>query len=140
MSQYSHLQPAERDRIAELKARGFGVRTIACAIRRSPSTISRELRRNATDSGAYRPVIAEGSYLLRRQRPGKLETDERLQAFVVARLAEGWTPEQIAGRLKLGTERGLGSIATETIYAWVYSPVRRAEKLWGMLPRGKKRR
>ena len=140
MSQYSHLQPAERDRIAELKARGVGVRTIACAIRRSPSTISRELRRNATDSGAYRPVIAEGSYLLRRQRPGKLETDERLQAFVVARLAEGWTPEQIAGRLKLGTERGLGSIATETIYAWVYHPVRRAEKLWRLLPRGKKRR
>ena len=98
MSSYSHLQPVERDRIAEFKASGLGVRAIARAIRRSPSTVSRELKRNATDSAAYRPVIAEGTYLLRRQRAGKLDKDERLQAFVVARLAEGWTPEQIAGR------------------------------------------
>lgn len=111
MACYCHLQPVERDRIAELKASGLGVRAIALAIRRSASTISRELKRNATDSGAYRPVSAEGSYLLRRQRPGKLDRDERLQAFVVARLAEGWTPEQVAGRLKLGEERGLGSLA-----------------------------
>ena len=140
MSNYSHLQSVERDRIAELKASGLGVCAIARAIRRSASTISRELNRNATDGGAYRPVIAEGAYLLRRQRAGELDKDDRLQAFEVARLAEGWTPEQIAGRLKLGHERGLGPVGTETIYAWIYSPVRRAEKLWRLLPRGKARR
>lgn len=122
------------------KASGLGVRAIARVIQRSASTVSHKFKRNATDGGAYRPHIAEGSYLFRRQRAGKLDRNERLQAFVDARLAEDCTPEQIAGRLKLGLERGFGSVGVETIYAWIYGPVRRAEKLWRMLPRDRARR
>ena len=51
----------------------------------SPATISRELRRNALASGAYRPTIAEGSYLLRRQRPSVLERDPALAEYVTDR-------------------------------------------------------
>ncbi len=52
---------------------------IALRLRRAPSTISRELRRNALEGGAYRPVPAEGAYLLRRQRPARLEQDVKLR-------------------------------------------------------------
>ena len=140
MSNYTHLTASERDQIADLKAVGSGVQAIAAALGRSASTISRELRRNALDSGAYRPVPAEGAYLLRRQRPAKLERDGKLRGYVLARLSEGWTPEQICGRLRQGIEHGLGLISTEAIYAWIYSKARKADRLWRSLPRGRPRR
>ena len=46
-------------------------------------------------------------------------------AYVTDRLAEGWTPEQIAGRLRLGIETGLRAVCAETIYGWIYRPARR---------------
>ena len=55
MSTYSHLTAEERDRLAGLKADGLSLRSIAKALGRAASSISRELRRNALDSGAYRP-------------------------------------------------------------------------------------
>ena len=45
--------------------------------------------------------------MLRRQRRARLETDLRLAAYVTDRLSEGWTPEQIAGRLGSGSRAGL---------------------------------
>jgi len=140
MGSYSHLTTAERDRIADLRAEGQSVRAVAQALGRSPATISRELRRNALASGAYRPTIAEGSYLLRRQRPAVLERDQALAGYVTDRLAEGWTPEQIAGRLKRGVERGLRYVSTETIYAWIFRPGQKPVQLWRYLPRGKAKR
>lgn len=140
MSNYTHLTASERDRIAELKSVGSGVQAIAAALGRSASTISRELRRNALDSGVYRPVPAEGAYLLRRQRPAKLERDGKLRGYVLARLSEGWTPEQICGRLRQRIELGLGLISTEAIYAWIYSQACKADRLWRSLPRGRPRR
>src|SRR6188472_2786896 len=100
----THLELVERERLAALKAEGLSPR----ALGRAASTISRELRRNALPKGGYLPVHAEGCYLERRQRPAVLERDERLGRFVRERLLEGWTPEQIAGWLKRGEERGLG--------------------------------
>ncbi len=140
MGSYRHLTAEERDRIAALKAEGCSVRAIAQALGRSPATIRRELRRNALASGAYRPTIAEGSYLLRRQRPAVLERDPALADYVTDRLAEGWTPEQIAGRLKRGVERGLRYVSHETIYAWIFRPAQKTAKLWRYLPRGKAKR
>jgi IS30 family transposase len=113
---------------------------IARALGRAGSTISRELRRNALECGAYRPQIADGGYLLRRQRPALLERDGALAAYVTDRLIEGWTPEQIAGRLGRGIERGLRALAAETIYAWIFRAGQKASKLWRYLPRGRPRR
>ena len=120
MPEYSHLTAAERDRIADLKADGLSLQAIGRSLGRAASTISRELRRNALESGAYRPQVADGSYLLRRQRAAALEMDAKLATYVTDRLAEGWTPEQIAGRLRLGVETGLRAVCAETIYGWIY--------------------
>jgi transposase, IS30 family len=89
MPGYAHLTADERDRIAELKADGASLRAIGRALGRAASTISRELRRNALDSGAYRPQVADGAYMLRRQRAAALETDLTLAGYVMARLTEG---------------------------------------------------
>ena len=103
----THLRLEERERLAASKAEGLSLRAIARRLGRAASTISRELRRNALPRGGYLPAHAEGSYLERRQRPAVLERDERLGRFVRERLLEGWTPEQIAGWLRRGEERGL---------------------------------
>ena len=140
MSGGTHLELEERERLAALKAEGLSLRAIARQLGRAASTVSRELRRNALSKGGYLPVHAEGCYLERRQRQAILERDERLGRFVRDRLLEGWTPEQIAGWLKRGEERGLPAVSTETIYAFVHRPGQKAEKLWKLLPRGRARR
>jgi IS30 family transposase len=140
MSEYSHLTREERDRIAGFLADGLGCNAIARWLGRSASTISRELRRNALESGCYRPHVADGAYMLRRQRPSVVETDAKLAAYVTDRLSEGWTPEQIAGRLRRGVERGLRGLCAETIYAWIYRKGQKAAKLWRFLIRHHARR
>ena len=136
----THLSLEEREQLAALKAEGLSRRAIARQLNRAASTISRELRRNALPRGGYLPVHAEGCYLERRQRPAILERDERLGRFVRERLLEGWTPEQIAGWLKRGEERGLRPASLETIYAFIHRAGQKAEKLWKLLPRGRARR
>src|SRR5215212_9185262 len=136
----THLRLEERERLAALKAEGLSLRAIAARLGRAASTISRELRRNALPRGGYMPVHAEGCYLDRRQRRAVLERDERLGRFVRERLLEGWTPEQVAGWLERGEERGLRAVSTETIYAFVHRPGQKGEKLWKLLPRGRARR
>ena len=118
----THLTFEERERLAALKAAGLSLRAIARALGRAASTVSRELRRNALPKGGYLPVHAEGCYLERRQRPAVLERDAKLGRFVRERLLEGWTPEQIAGWLKRGEERGLRPVSLETIYAFIHRP------------------
>jgi len=140
MSDYAHLTADERDRLAALKADGLSLRAIARALGRAASTISRELRRNALDSGAYRPHVADGAYMLRRQRQARLETDAKLAAYVTDRLSEGWTPEQIAGRLRLGIEIGLRAVCPETIYGWIYRAGQKTVRLWRCLARRHARR
>src|SRR3954464_10496142 len=136
----THLELEERERLAALKAEGLSLRAIARQLGRAASTVSRELRRNALPKGGYLPVHAEGCYLERRQRPAVLERDERLGRFVRERLLEGWTPEQIAGWLERGEERGLRPVSLETIYAFIHRPGQKGEKLWKLLPRGRAKR
>ena len=83
---------SEREEIALLRAQGLGVRVIAREISRSPSTVSRELRRNAATRGAnleYRAGVAQWKAELaaRRSRPAKLVVNDRLRGYVQDRLA-----------------------------------------------------
>ena len=113
---YSHLSDDEREQIGLAKALGHSIGAIAQAVDRPKSTISRELSRNKLPSGRYSPLHAAGTYQLRRRREALIERDRALRTFVVDRLAEGWTPEQISGWLKGGNERRLRAVGCETIY------------------------
>ena len=82
-----YLSFAEREEIGLLSAQGIGVREIARQIGRSPSTVSRELRRNAATRGGqlkYRPSVAQWKAELaaRRLKPAKLVTNPRLRDCV----------------------------------------------------------
>jgi IS30 family transposase len=87
-----YLSFVEREEIALLQAQGCGVRDIAARIGRSPSTISRELRRNAATRGGkleYRASVAQWKSELVAQRPkdAKLLTNEALRDYVQERLS-----------------------------------------------------
>lgn len=140
MGNYRHLTPEDREQIAIMRSAGHLNAAIASAIGTSPSTISRELRRNALDSGRYSARAADGAYMERRQRPARLERDAMLATFVRQRLSEGWSPQQISGWLRAGNERGLGAIAMETIYSFIYRAEQKAEELWRYLARRRKKR
>lgn len=87
-----YLSLAEREEIALLRAQRQGIREIARQLARSPSTISRELRRNAaTRSGGfeYRPITAQwhADRSARRPKPAKLAINAVLRRYVQDRLA-----------------------------------------------------
>ena len=87
-----YLSFAEREEIAILRARGCGVREIARSVGRSPSTISRELRRNAATRGGgleYRATAAQWHAERRARRPkvAKLVANSDLRRYVQERLA-----------------------------------------------------
>lgn len=86
-----YLSFAEREEIGLLSAQGIGVREIARRIERSPSTVSRELTRNAaTRSGKleYRASVAQwkAELIAKRPKPSKLVTNARLRCYVQDRL------------------------------------------------------
>jgi IS30 family transposase len=93
----------EREDIAYLRGHYPGVRQIAAWIGRDPATVSRELRRNVSSSPRrYRALVAHIAARERARRPGlrKLAAGSPVRAEVVAGLRAGWSPGQIAGRLK----------------------------------------
>ena len=87
-----YLSFAEREEIALLRAQGVGIREIARRLGRSPSTVSRELRRNAATRGGkleYRASVAQwkAEMISRRPKAAKLVVNERLRECVQDRLA-----------------------------------------------------
>ncbi len=121
-----YLSEQERMRIADLRAAGAGVRAIAEQTGRSPSTISRELRRNRDpDSGQYRPFTAHKLAVRRRARPrpGKIAADPVLRQFVAGRLERRWSPEQVSRALRREfPDEPARHVVHETIYQAVYRP------------------
>jgi IS30 family transposase len=88
----------------DLKGRAWGesMRAIARRLGRSPSTISRELTRNAGRTGGYRATTAHALAYARasRPKPFKLVLNRRLRARVEEDLRRRYAPEQIVGRLR----------------------------------------
>lgn len=137
---YSQLTSDERHRIAALRAAGYSLRQIATDMDRAPSTISRELKRNAAANERYRPDYAQQLYRARRWTGSKLERDAELRSAVLGALTAGWSPEQVARRLTRKSKRY--SISHETIYRFIYAQMaRKKDYSWRhYLPRKKSKR
>jgi transposase, IS30 family len=99
-----YLSLLERQRIATLRERGLGVREIARRLGRSPSTISRELRRHLRphDRGIYDGDLAHARARERSRRPRRplLSREPELRQIVQDKLKEEWSPAQIAAHLR----------------------------------------
>jgi IS30 family transposase len=118
------LSVEERLEIADLHRQGLAVREIARRLGRAPSTISRELRRNAhPGSGDYRPWAAQRRAVARRARPkqGKIGGSGELRDFIAKGLRRRWSPEQICRRLRHEfPDRPELHVTHETIYQALY--------------------
>jgi IS30 family transposase len=114
------------------------VREVAATLRRHPSTIYRELKRNRhLDEHplfrGYFPTVAQTIASGRRVRGGKIARKPELATYIADRLSAAWSPEQIAGYLR--RHRGLReTVCHETIYQFVYGPDGRSQGLWRYLP------
>ena len=137
---YEQLSLEERCTIARYSQAGKTIRQIAAAMDRAPSTIARELKRNRGAQVGYRPAYAEQQTRSRRWRGSRLLRHPDLQAVVLDRLARGWSPAQVAGRLKRENRRPL--ISHESIYRFIDAQIRRTKDYrWRhYLPRGKSKR
>ncbi len=130
---YEHLTAEERATLMVMRADGCSQRAVARSLGRSPSTISRELARNAScckpvcDTTAVAPYdasLAGKRALVLRQEPRrspKLAADTVLFAVMQDYLREGWSPEQIAGMLKrTWPDDPSKTVSHETIYTALY--------------------
>jgi len=117
---------------------GLKIGEIAKRMCRHRSTLYRELERNHTQ-GYYRPGLAHAQAQKRRPRKAlKLQTNPALYYYVYEKLVQGWSPEQIVGRMRL--QEKPYSICHETIYRYIYRQGRQG--LYHYLPsrRHKRRR
>ena len=141
---YKHLSLDERIELYRMRKAGQSIRAIAAVLDREPSTISRELARNSEPtkawSGGYEPARAERLASRRRRWDArfKLSRDEPLRQYVCERLQAGWSPEQIAGELRV--QHGRCVISYESIYRFIYHRSAQGDYWHRWLPRHKSRR
>lgn len=133
MVQYKRITLAEREEISRQIASGCSIRKIAQCLERSPSTISREIKRCVVDIAYYRAIFAQQRWNKVQHKPRKnrkLLTNTRLRKVVLHYLRQNWSPEQIAKRLiVLYPEDSDMHISHEAIYSYIY-----------ILPRGRFKR
>lgn len=136
---YSQLTPLERDRLACYRAQNNSLRFIAAKLKRSPSTLSRELRRNCAPvhTAYYCPHPAQSRAEARRRRASRHQRlrDPVVRRYVQIHLRLRWSPEAIAGRLRL--DHPGKRISHEAIYQWVYTD---APHLARFLPKAHRKR
>lgn len=120
---YKHLTIEEREKIQELLWQKTSIRVIAKVLGRSPASISREIRRNKSpEHNQYGPRKAHARALEYRKRRGRTERlkNDRIRTYVVTHLKRRWSPEQIAGRIKIDLNE---KISHEAIYRFIYAQI-----------------
>lgn len=129
MLSYTHFTRIERIKLGELKKKGKSIREIARELGRSPSSVSRELRRNQNKNGGYHYWRATILYTLRRRKchpASRLEEGTEIRHYVENGLSRYWSPETIAACWN--KEHPENRLSHSTIYRWLA-----AEKLNGFL-------
>jgi IS30 family transposase len=116
---------------------GLGVGEIARRLGRHRGTIHREVGRNRCVDG-YRPDSAARRAWARKLRGSRIMRSIHLRSHVEDRLAMGWSPEQIAGRMEL--EEVEHRVSAESIYRHAYSPAGRQAGLPRQLAQRKAKR
>ena len=111
---YGHVTIEERCEIARLQASGYSIRQIAASLDRSASTVARELKRNGSRTLGYQARYADQQAHARRWQGSRLERDRGLREQVLCRLKQGWSPEQVAGRLAMESGKRVISMRAST--------------------------
>jgi len=120
---YNHLSMSERDTITTMLSEEKKLSEIAKVLGRDKSTISRELNRNSSpEYKLYLSHRAQQRADEKRKQAGKRPRlkSERIISYVHTKLKEGWSPEQISGRITI--DQPERSISYEAIYQYIYHP------------------
>jgi len=139
---YTHLTSDERFKIAHMHMAKFSMRLMAERINRSPSTISREVRRN---KGEYSPYWYDWAQMYADERKAKPTCEKRksyqpLYDIVTQNLRKGLSPEIISGRLNREYRSPKMQVSHETIYQWVLKDSLGGGELYQSLVRHHKKR
>lgn len=120
--QYTHFGKSERLELSILRKKGYSLRHIAEALERSPSSVSREMRRNGGRKG-YDPDNANIYARVRRQdakyQGMKVAAHSDLIAYIAEKISGGWAPDVIAGTWN--RKRKSVTITAKGIYKYLYS-------------------
>ncbi len=123
MRKYHRLTRVERYQIEAYLKSGLSLRRAALALKRAPSSVSREVRkgRNSFDQ-RYSPKGAHELALRRRtlKRPRGRRIQGKLRVYIEEKLRADWSPEQIAGRIKMGSKGKAACVSFLSIYRYVY--------------------
>lgn len=124
MSNYKQFSFEDRKKIYFYLELGWSIKKMAGALDKHRSAIYREIKRNSFKD-KYVGSVANTLALKRKKasRRNKIDEDLELQSYILERLKEGWSPQQIAGRLKLLKKRFY--ICHESIYRYIYSNVQK---------------
>ena len=129
---YTQITLADRRRLHHLVAAKVPVNEMARQLGRHRSTIYREIKRNmfvdkvVPDLNGYYCVTAHDMACERRAKLRKLVRFSHVRQSVIDRIMHGWSPQQIAGRMRL--ERHPISVSHETIYKFAYSSRRPSDQ------------
>jgi len=143
---HKHLSVEEREEIQQGLWRKESIRSIAKRLGRSHSSITREINKNLPpERWLYTPRLANERAREKRRNRGRTDRlkNEAIRQYVIDHVKQRWSPEQVAGRMKL---ESIGSISPEAIYQFVYAqlsygkPKRGKEDLRPYLRRKQKRR
>jgi IS30 family transposase len=141
---YRNLTKPERILIAQWVKNGRSNKWIARELGRSVSTIGREIKRNSFEGKAYEPLHAHAKAVRRRVKAWEVKhplKSPKLFSYIIDKLRDGWSPEQISGRLKLEYPKDSSwHICHETIYAFIYSLRQKDKTYWEYLRRKQKTR
>lgn len=140
MASYKHLTLEEREKIYLYFNLGYSRREISQLIGRDHTTIGRELHRNAPYLQEYVACKAHtkaANRAIKSRRVAALKSP-MIFLYVREKIRLGWSPECVAGRLKL--DHPGNSIHFETIYRYIYKRENRIYRLWEHLTLGRKKR
>lgn len=122
---YQHFTPEQRNELSALKRAGIKQSKIAELLEKTPAAVSQELKRNSLDN-KYDARLAKKRTKERRTKANagfrKLGRNPWLRRYVIKKIKENWSPEQIAGRLKKiypdDKDRRIGK---DSIYKYLYA-------------------
>lgn len=116
---YSHFTLNERKYLQELLELGYGIRKIARALGRAPSSVSREIKRNQSSKGYHHWRAQIQAIVRRRTAHPMLRLDEASPCGIYVRdkLSLFWSPECIAATWRI--EHPTSPVGASTIYRWI---------------------
>jgi IS30 family transposase len=137
---YKHLTLEQRYTIQTLFKQGIKQNKIAQSINVHPSTISRELKRNANKNLTYHPKTAQDKAKKRAANRQPYKMKGKLKAHIISKLNIQWSPEQISHTLPENLVQQFSSISHEAIYLYIHKDSKQGGELYKNLRWQRKKR